>query len=114
VLSSGAVDLFNRILEDWNTKTQKAEFLQERNMVVRKLNEQESILSQARKLFVGAILKLDDYTELKRECHTNSKCLKRELQDINIKLGNIDKQIYSKKQVVCEYFPGIPKLGYSG
>jgi len=110
VLSNKAVDLFNRILEDWNTNTQKAEYLQERNTVVRKLNEQESILSRARKLFVAAILKLDDYTELKRECQVNSKCLKRELRDINIKLGNIDKQIQLKNEPFVNIFQGFPSL----
>ncbi|MCL7988309.1 recombinase family protein [Sphingobacterium sp. lm-10] len=110
VLASGAVDLFNSILEDWNTKTLKAQHVQERNIVVRRLNEQESILSHSRKLFVGAVLDLNDYTELKRECNANSKSLKRELQDINTKLGNIDKQIYSKDRSFVNIFQGFPYL----
>lgn len=92
VLSNGAIDLFKSILEDWNTGTQKALYLQNRNLVIRKLIEQESILSKVRKLFVTDILKYDDYSELKRECLVNSKCLKRELNDINVKLMDIDKQ----------------------
>ena len=92
MLSDKAVDIFNCVLEDWNTNTQKAEYLQERQQVVRKLQEQELTLSQARKLFVAAVLKLDDYSELKREYRVNSKCLKKELNDINEKLKSIDKQ----------------------
>lgn len=92
MLSNRAVHIFNCVLEDWNTNTQKAEYMQERKQVVRKLKEQELTLSQARKLFVAAVLKFDDYSELKREYHVNSKCLKRELSDINEKLKNIDKQ----------------------
>ena len=92
MLSNKAVNIFNCVLEDWNTNTQKAEYLQERQQVVRRLQEQQLTLSQARKLFIAAILKLDDYSELKREYHVNSKCLKRELSDINEKLKNIDKQ----------------------
>ncbi|MFD1769587.1 recombinase family protein [Sphingobacterium suaedae] len=110
VLSGNAVDLFNRILEDWNTNTQKAEYLQERNMVVRRLNEQESILSQGRKLFVAAILKLDDYTELKSECRAKSKCLKRELSNINVKLRNIDKQGQLGNGPFVDIFQGFPGL----
>lgn len=110
VLSGKAVDLFNHILEDWNTNTQKAEYLQERNMVVRQLKEQETILSQGRKLFVAAILKLDDYTELKRECQVNSKCLKRELRNINVKLRNIDKQIQLRDTPFVNIFQGFPSL----
>ena len=110
VLSNKSVDLFNRILGDRNTSIQKAEYLQERNMVVRKLNEQESVLSQSRKLFVAAVLKLDDYTEIKRECQTNSKCLKKELHSINIKLGNIEKQLHSKNGSFVNIFQGVQDL----
>jgi DNA invertase Pin-like site-specific DNA recombinase len=91
-LSNGAMDLFKCILGDWNTGTQKVAYIQNRNMVMRKLIEQESILSQARKLFVTDILKSDDYSELKKECLVNSQCLKRELNDIDVKLKAIDKQ----------------------
>src|SRR5690606_7274071 len=92
MLSNKAVNIFNCVLEDWNTNTQKAEYLQERQQVVRRLQEQQLTLSQARKLFIAAVLKLDDYSELKREYRINSKCLKKELNDINEKLKNIDKQ----------------------
>jgi len=91
MLSEKAVDIFNCVLEDWNTNTQKREYLQERQQVVRKLKEQELTLSQARKMFIAAVLKLDDYSEIKREYRVNSKCLKKELDDINEKLKNIDK-----------------------
>lgn len=103
MLSSGAMDLFKSILEDWNTGAQKAVYLQNRNWVIGKLTEQESILSQARKLFVADVLKSDDYYELKRECHSNVKCLKRELNDIDVKLSGIDKQ----SQLVSRSFVNI-------
>lgn len=85
-------ELFSIILEDCNTDIQKAEYLQERRIIIRKLNEQQLILSQARKLFVTSVLKVDDYTELKRECQVNFKHLQKELCEVNIKLSNIDKQ----------------------
>jgi site-specific DNA recombinase len=92
VLSGKAVELFKCILEDWNANTQKTEYLKSRNLVERKLNDEESILSKARKLFVSDILKFDDYNKLKKEYQVNSKCLKSELRDINTKLMAIDKQ----------------------
>lgn len=91
-LSNKAVTLFKYILEERNTNTQKTQYVQNRNMMVMKLNEQELIFSQARKLLVADVLKLDDYSELKREYQIHSKCLKRELRNINIKLEDIDKQ----------------------
>jgi hypothetical protein len=66
VLSRRAVELFKCVLEDWNANTQKTEYVKSRNLIERKLNDEESILSKARKLFVSDILKLDDYNKLKR------------------------------------------------
>ncbi len=110
MLSKGATELFKDILEDWNMGTQKAMYLRHRNMAVRKLTEQESILSQARKLFVADVLKSDDYSALKRECHVNSKCLKRELADINAKLEYIDKQSLSGCRSFAHVLKRFPKL----
>src|SRR5690606_28050787 len=109
-LSNGALDLFKNILEDWNTGTQKAVYLQHRNIVVRKLIEQESTLSQARKLFVADVLKSDDYSAVKRECHVNSKCLKRELNDINVRLENIEKQSLSNSRSFGRILKKFPSL----
>jgi len=110
ILSSKTVDLFNHILKNWNTNTQKAEYLQERSMIVRKLNEQDSVLSQARKLFVAAVLKPDDYAELRKEYQVSTKSLKKELHHINIKLVDIDKQIQLKNEPFVDIFQGFPIL----
>lgn len=108
--SNGAIDLFKSVLEDWNTGTLKAEYIQNRNFVKRKLIEQKSLHSKARKLFVADALKPDDYNELKRECQVNSKCLKRELNDINIKLRNIDKQNQLGSRSFANILKGFPNL----
>lgn len=110
ILSSKAIDLFNLILDDWNTNTQKTDYLHERGNVVRKLKEQELILSQARKLFVAAVLELNDYTELKREYQVNAKCLKNELHDINTKLDNINKHSEIKNEPFVNIFQGFSFL----
>lgn len=110
MLSNKAIDLFNCVLEDWNTNTQKVAYLQERRQVVRKLKEQELTMSQARKLLVSAVLKLDDYSELKKEYQVNSKCLKRELRDINIKIRNIDKQSQLEDRPIVNILQGFSGL----
>lgn len=110
VLSNKAIDLFGIILDDWNTNAQKTTYLLERNMVMRKLNEQELILSQARKFFVTDIIKLDDYSELKCECLAHIGCLKKELNDITIKLGNIDKQSQLGQQPFENLLEGFSSL----
>lgn len=109
-LSNKAAELFNLILKDWNTSANKTVYTSSRNLVVRKLNEQESLLSQARKLFVVGVLKLDDYGNLKKEYQANSKCLKRELQDINIKLGRLDQQNQKGYKSYVDIFQGFAGL----
>lgn len=79
-------------------------------MVVRKLIEQESTLSQARKLFVADVLKSDDYNAIKIECHVNSKCLKRELSYINVKLQDINKQSLLDSRSFVRILKKFPSL----
>ncbi|GIQ61297.1 hypothetical protein Flavo103_44320 [Flavobacterium collinsii] len=109
-LSNGAVELFKIILKECNTNTEKTKYLQNRNMLIIKLNEVNSILSQARKLFVVNTLKFDDYNELKKESQVNSKCLKRELQDINAKLRNIEEQSQLASRPFVDIFQGFSSL----
>ena len=90
--SCNQTELVNCILEDSNTSTQKAEYLQVRKIIMRQLEEQEATFSKARKLFVSDILKYDDYSDLKKECKANLECLKKERDDIVNKLKSIDKQ----------------------
>ena len=97
-------------MRDWNTNTNKTVYLQNRNLVVGKIKEQKSLLSQARKLFIIGVLKLDDYSSLKKEYQTNSKCLKRKLQDINIKIGSIDRQSHTKNKSHTDVFQGFSNL----
>lgn len=110
ILSSNAIDLFNEVLDDWNVNTQNVEHRHEKKQIIRKLKEQELTLSQARKLFVAAALKIDDYTEMKKEYQTNSKTLKRELQDINNKLSQINKQRISGIKPMLNMLKGFSDM----
>lgn len=58
VLSEGAVDLFRLILEDTNIGASKAKYLSEQKALLGQLEEQEALISKARKLFVEDKLKL--------------------------------------------------------
>ncbi|WP_241314047.1 recombinase family protein [Chryseobacterium arthrosphaerae] len=92
ILSNKVIELFSYVLDNQDIKKQRAQYLSERSLIEKKLKEEESILSRARKLFVVEIFKLDDYNKLKAENQVNSKCLQKELQDINTKLINIERQ----------------------
>lgn len=91
-LSEMAADLFCTILADWNVDTQKADFLQERKVLRRQLEEQEMMLSRARKLFVENILKYDDYSEMKNEFRKSAGSLRKELNNVAVKLSIIEEQ----------------------
>ena len=90
-LSKNVTELFSSILEDCNINIKKAEDIQERNMLVRRLRDQELLLSQARKLFVASVLGNDDYYAIKREYQINSQSIKGELSNVNTKLENYKK-----------------------
>ncbi len=90
-LSQNVTKLFSSILEDCNINIKKAEDIQERNMLVRRLRDQELLLSQARKLFVASVLGNDDYYAIKKEYQINSQSIKGELSNVNTKLENYKK-----------------------
>jgi hypothetical protein len=92
VLSKKAVELFNLILDDANVNTHKGEFLQERKLLLKQLEEQEAMLSKARKLFVADQLKFDDFSELKKDYQTLTCSLKKELDTNTTKLRFINQQ----------------------
>ncbi|WP_286832080.1 recombinase family protein [Sphingobacterium sp. UBA6308] len=92
-LSTNALPIFNYILKDWNTNTQKTSYERENRQLQRKLKDAELNLSQVRKLFISGILKLEDYTDLKKEYLINIHSLQRELQNTNTKLDNIEKRL---------------------
>lgn len=77
VLSPKTIELFSLILNDVNMTTQKTGFLNERKLLLKKLEEQELFISKARKLFVAEKLKYDDYSEIKKEHQTITGCLRR-------------------------------------
>lgn len=92
VLSKKVAELFSLILEDTNAGTQKVEYLQERKILLKQLEEQESVISKARKLFIADKLKFDDFSELKKEYRDLANSLKRELDGNTTKLRRINQQ----------------------
>lgn len=104
MLSKNAVELFKKVLEDQNIKTQKAIYLCTQKALERKINEEELTLSRGRKLFIAGILKIDDYNELKKENQVSTKNLKKEAHDIAVKLKGIDRKNQIEEKAVVEIF----------
>lgn len=92
-LSEGASELFNLILEDTNILTDKMKYLSERKSLLKQLEEQQSLISKARKLFVDDKLKFDDFRELKKEYQNISDVLQKEFNVVRDKLKRLDWQI---------------------
>lgn len=63
-----------------------------------------------RKLFIVAVIHVDDYTEMKKEYQTNCKSLKRELQDINNKLNQLNKQRKSSSKPMLNILTGFSDM----
>lgn len=55
------------LLEDLNTAIYKTQYLYERATLWKRLEEQESLISRARKLLVADKLKFDDFSKIKEE-----------------------------------------------
>ncbi|MBZ4035350.1 recombinase family protein [Flavobacterium sp. 17A] len=104
MLSKNAVELFKKVLEDQNIKTQKASYLCTQKVLERKINEEELALSRGRKLFIAGILKIDDYNQLRKESQVSTKNLKKEVHDIAVKLKDIDRKNQIEEKALVEIF----------
>lgn len=104
MLSKNAVELFKKVLEDQNIKTQKASYLCTQKVLERKINEEELTLSRGRKLFIAGILKIDDYNQLRKENQVSTKNLKKEVHDIAVKLKGIDRKNQIEEKALVEIF----------
>lgn len=110
VLSNDVSKLFNLVLEDTNLSTQKSEYLRERKRLLKELEEQESVISKVRQLFVADKLQFDDFRELKKECQTVSGSLKKELDMVTIKLTCIQQQFKLSNRSTIDIFCDFQNL----
>lgn len=110
MLSEKAIELFSHILDDSNLHTNRAQYLDERRRLLSQLAQQQLSLSKARRLFVEDILKIDDYSEFKREYLASSACLKKELGDNMAKLKNIDEQRRLDYGAIMDIFKNIANM----
>ncbi|WP_443945764.1 recombinase family protein [Pedobacter sp. AW1-32] len=92
VLSKKALGLFSLVLEDINVGTQRVDCLRGRRILLKQIDEQDAMLSKARKLFVADRLKFDDFKEIKKECLALTDGVKKELGSLNAKLRFMDRQ----------------------
>jgi DNA invertase Pin-like site-specific DNA recombinase len=110
VLSKNAIGLFSLVLEDSNISVQRLAYLQKRKLMLRQLEEQDLVLSKARRLFVADQLKFDDYSDFKKEHQVVSGSLKKELDAISIKLQCIDQQFKLSERSPINIFGGFRDL----
>jgi len=109
-LSKNAVELFSLVLEDCNISVQRLAYQQERKLTLRQLEEQELVLSKARRLFVADQLKFDDFSDFKKEHQAVAGSLKKELDAISNKLRCIDQQFKLSGRSPINIFKGFADL----
>jgi len=109
-LSNGATELFSLVLEDLNIRIQKTEYLQDRRLLIGQIEEQQLMLSKARKLFVEDKLKFDDFKELKTECQTICYNVGIELNSNTAKLKLLEKQFKSADRSLTNIFYSYSEL----
>jgi DNA invertase Pin-like site-specific DNA recombinase len=113
ILSNSCIELFKKILEDQNIKTQKTSYLHTQYLVERKIKEENLTLSKGRKLLIAGILKIDDYNELKKENQVNTKNLKMESRNISNKLKAIDNSNQIKDKALVKIFQKFSEFDIS-
>lgn len=86
-LSDRAIELLRLILEDLNTTTYRNHYLNDKTTLSKQLEEQDSFISKARKLFVSNKLQFDDFRQLREEYRTISSVLKKEINTVMNKLN---------------------------
>jgi site-specific DNA recombinase len=96
VLLPSVLKLFDLVLEDVNVNTQRDEQLHEQRKLLKQIEEQEYLISKARKLFTLDKIQFDDFSSLKKEYQVASSDLKDELNKVMVKLSLINKQLQTR------------------
>lgn len=109
-LSNRATELFILVLEELNIRIQKAEYLQDRRILIKQIEEQQLILSKVRKLFLEDKLKFDDFKELKIECQTICNNVGMELNSNAMKLRLLEKQFKEADRSLTNIFYSFSEL----
>ncbi|MFS2188916.1 recombinase family protein [Mucilaginibacter sp. Mucisp84] len=109
-LSPKAVELFSLILDDININIRKIDYLSERQLLLKQMDEQKLFIAKARKLFVTDVLKYDDYREIKKEHGTSTGYLQKELDTVINKLKSIDRQSKFANRPITQIFQKFSNL----
>jgi site-specific DNA recombinase len=109
-LSDETTELFGLIMEDLNIRVQKIEYLNNRRLLTRQLEEQQSALSKVRKLFAEDRLDFDDFKELKKEYQTISNNIGIELNSNSGKLRLLEKQFQVADRSFTKIFHSYSEL----
>ncbi|RFZ94143.1 recombinase family protein [Mucilaginibacter conchicola] len=110
LLLDGVIGLFNLVLEDENIGSQRAEYLQDRRLLKKQLEEQQLLISKARKLFVTDRLKFDDFKELKLESQIICSNVGVELSSNASKLRLLRQQLEVDGRSINQIFYNFLKL----
>jgi site-specific DNA recombinase len=86
-LVPGVKELFNHVLTDGSLLTNH-EYLYEQRLIRRQIQEQELLISQARKFFLRGEIDADDFRKIKKEYHDISIELNSELDHLTRKLND--------------------------
>lgn len=103
-LLDGSVGLFDLVLEDENIGVQRIEYLQDRRLLIKQLEEQRLVISKARKLFVADRLKFDDFKELKIESQAICNNVGVELNSNASKLKLLREQLKVEGRTINQIF----------
>jgi site-specific DNA recombinase len=92
LLSDNAKEIFQRVLNVVNVSTEKSKCVDERKLLLKELENQQLLISRARRLFVSNKLKFEDFREVKKECQLMEEKFGMELSTNTTKLRRLDQK----------------------
>lgn len=112
-LSTSAMELFSLILEDINVGAQKIKYIQERKYLIKELEEQQLVVSKARRLFIINKLKFEDFNEVKKECRIITDKFGVELIRNSANLRRLEQQLKFSNKSFANIFQGYLDINSS-
>lgn len=104
-LEPGAGELFKLVVVD-EFKSSNREELDERNAICKLIEEQETMLNNARRKFMKEEIDVDDFNITKKECNTELRKLEEKLNELPSKNQNL-KTLEGLLDIVVEKYANI-------
>lgn len=112
-LSKGAIGLFSCVLADMDINVQRKSFLLEKQVLENRQEEEEYVISKARRFFLADRLGIEDFIRLREESKKSIENHERKLETVKSKLSTIERQFAARQKSLFDIFRGFEAMDIS-